>query len=189
MTSPLDLVTGGLGQASGLSLTTGGLLLIQESSPVIPGMGADAQRIDVRLVFDPSTGESDVLLVAGDLAKETGLATALLLSLFTDARADEKQLERYGGDDPRGWCLDAYARVPGDEYGSRLWLLQREAQIPENLNLARELAQQATAWMIADGVVDGFNILSDYPFRNWLALQIEPLRANAARERFAFVWG
>lgn len=189
MTAPLDLVSGGLGQASGLSLVTQGLLVISELTPVFAGGVLGPAKIDVRLAWDLTALDSDVRLSSGDLEAENGLATALMLSLFCDARASADQLERFGGDEARGWCLDSLAAVPGDQYGSLLWLLQREVQIPETLNRAREYAEQATRWLIDDGLADSVLVAAEYPQRGMLALQIEPVRARAPRERFAFVWG
>lgn len=190
MTSPLDLVSLGLGQASGLSLVSQGLLIVHEINPIlVPGAGSAPAKIDVRLRWDLTALESDVTLTAGDLEPENGLATALLLSLFTDAPASDEQLARFGGDDRHGWCLDSLAATPGDRYGSLLWLLQREAQTTENLNFAREAAEQATRWFVTDGVLDEVIVQAEYPQRGLLALQLELVRARAPRERFAFVWG
>lgn len=188
MTSPLDLALGGLGQMSGLSLTTGGLLVLREFTPIVGATGVLRPRIDARLLFDTSTLDGDVLLLAGDLLAENSLQTALLLSLFTDRRATRDELERFGGDDPRGWWGDVDAQVPGDQFGSRLWLLEREVDTDETLNRARAYAEEAVAWVVEDGLAESIPVAAEYLRPGVLALQISPVRARADRERFAFVW-
>lgn len=190
MTSPLDLVTGGLGQASGLSLVTGGLLIITEVTTPFGGSGGAApRRVDAKLVFSNEFGDADLPLELGDLTVENGLETALLLSLFTDQRASQEELERVGGDDPRGWWGDAYSKFAGDRFGSRLWLLERELQTPETLNRALEYARDAVQWLIDDRIARSVQVLAEFPSNGLLALQISPERAsNEPRERFAFVW-
>jgi len=189
MTSPLDLVTSGLGQASGLSLASGGLLVLREFTPFSRAGTVTVPKVDVRLVYDRTQLEGDVLLEAGDLVDESSLESALLLSLFTDARATVEELERYGGENPRGWWGDADAVVPGDIFGSKLWLLEREVDTRETLARAREYAEQAVAWIVADGLADSVPVLAEYPRRNMLALQVSPMRTRTpGRERFAFVW-
>lgn len=188
MTTPLDLVTGGLGQASGLSLVTGGLLIVREITAISGSTLLVPPKVDVKLAFDVLTLDGDVSLQSGDLVAENSLQTALMLSLFTDRRASAEQLERFGGDQPRGWWGDADARVAGDEFGSLLWLLEREVQSAETLNRAREYAEQAVAWIIEDGIAQEIPVLAEFPRTNMLALQISPVRARGPRERFAFVW-
>lgn len=189
MTSPMDLLTGGLGQASGLSLTTGGLLVLSDVAG-IPGAvpGADIARIDVRLVYSADLADADLVLERGDLGIENGLASAILLSLFTDRRATDNELARFGGEDARGWWGDSLAEVEGDQFGSKLWLLQREKQTSETLVRARAYAQEALAWLIEDGIADSVAVDALYPRRSLLGLVVEPVRARAPRQRYAYVW-
>ena len=42
--------------------------------------------------------------------------------------------------------------MPGDQFGSRLWLLSREKVVPETVARAKEYAEEALAWLIEDGV-------------------------------------
>lgn len=189
MSSPIDLLTGGLIDAGGLALTTGGLLVARQ---VVPGAGAVftvPPRVDVKILFDlTDLLDGDIALEDGDLVVENSLGSALLISLFTDRRADADELARFGGDDPRGWWADSLALVPGDECGSKLWLLQREKQTAETLQRAREYTEQALAWLIEDGICERVNVEALYPRDRLLGLIVEPVRARATNERFAFVW-
>jgi phage gp46-like protein len=183
----LDLVTRGLAQASGLSLTSGGLLVIREL-PEAPGIQAAGRRVDARLVFDAGELAADLALVAGDLEADNGLETALLLSLFTDARASDEELARFGDTDPRGWWGDSESEFQGDVFGSKLWLLAREKQTNETLNRARDYAQQALDWLREDGIAERVAVDALYPRRGVLGLIVEIERARMPRDRFAFVF-
>lgn len=184
----LDLVTRGLSQLSGLSLTTGGMLVVSEAGGLAGlAVGAERRRVDIRVRFVPP-GQGDLQVLAGELEAETSLESSVLLSLFCDARASAEELERHGSDDPRGYCLDAFAEIEGDRWGSKLWLLERETQTPETLARAIGYAQQALAHFMADGIARAVDVQGEYPGPGLIALQVEVLRATLLRERFAFVW-
>ena len=61
----------------------------------------------------------DLVIEDGDLARDEGLATAVLVSLFSDARLEEASLLE--GADVRGW----WAEIAGDRFGSQLWRFER----------------------------------------------------------------
>lgn len=86
------------------------------------------------------------------LADDDGLETAIILSLFTDRRAADDDELPDGTDDRRGWWGDAHPEVPGDAFGSRLWLLFREKDMQSAVNRAREYTEEALAWLVDDGV-------------------------------------
>ena len=197
MTTGLSLVTRGLLQPNGLSLVTEGLLALSELSFNIPVVAppqlvefqAAQLQVDVRLGHE--LFETDISVVAGDLASDRGLQTALLLSLFVDRRASREELERFGMplDDPRGWWGDNHPEVEGDQYGSKLWLLERAKQTQDTLNFARETSRESTEWMFEDGVVtERVQIDAAYPARGLMALGVVAQRPNTPAERYAFVW-
>jgi phage gp46-like protein len=193
--SGLSLVTGGLFPTSGLSLTTGGLLVLASSGSSFSGTAALLPTLDALLAFDLDMLAGDIAIDSGDLARETTLQTAVLLSLFTDRRATADELARFGGDDARGWWGDELAEVDGDEFGSKLWLLSREKTLPETLNRAREYARQALAWMIEDDVASSVAVeaawldtLVPRMPRGILALGIEIVKPTDVPERYALVW-
>ena len=128
MASALDLLTRGLTQASGLSITTEGLLVVEDVE--LATLAAAGLRVDARM-FDTETLEADLLLEAGDLARELTLRTAVMTSLFSDRRGTRQEVDRFGDSDPRGWWGDLLAPVEGDAWGSKLWLLEREKQTDE----------------------------------------------------------
>jgi phage gp46-like protein len=90
----------------------------------------------------------------GSIARDDGLATAVLLSLFLDARAAPDD----GATDRRGWLGDALSPVPGDRIGSRLWLLAREKQTDETLRRAEDYAAEALAWLVEDRLAESVEV-------------------------------
>lgn len=114
---------------------------------------------DPALTWSNTQGNADMSKIDGDIAVDRGLATAMILSLFTDARAQDDDAPPSGDpNDRRGWWADQFAAVAGDEFGSRLWLLDRAKQTNETLLLAKQYALECWAWMIEDKVVASIDV-------------------------------
>lgn len=121
---------------------------------------------DIRLVFDSSRMDFDLALGSGargrDLEGDPGLFTAVVISLFTDARAhdddvlpDDRAGQPEAEKDRRGWWGDAL-RADADRsgpLGSRLWLLWREKDLPSVVARAQSYAQEALRWLSDLGYV------------------------------------
>lgn len=145
---------------------------------------------DIRTVFLDFGRGADFALEQFGLAADDGLETAVILSLFTDARALDDDPLPAGATDRRGWWGDAYPPTGGDRIGSRLWLLAREKQTRETLNRAREYAEEALAWLVADGVARGVEVEAFIARTGVLGLSIVIQRpdAGSARFRYEFLW-
>lgn len=120
--------------------------------------------MDIRIAFNGRTMSGDLTLDAlAGLETDAGLATAVIVSLFTDARAPA-DLELPEGADRRGWWGDALPpevagrTVAGDRIGSLLWTVQREKTTPEVLSRVRSIIEQALAWMVTDGLARGVDV-------------------------------
>lgn len=96
----------------------------------------------------------------GGLRATAQLATAILLCLMSDARADPTDIIPDGSDDPRGWAGDAIDDSI-DPLGSKWWLLRRRELTPEVANLAVIYAQQALQTLIKQGAVAKFDITAE----------------------------
>lgn len=114
---------------------------------------------DIRLTWDNAKGAADFRTVKNDLEADDGLETAVLLSLYTDRRAEPNDALPDGGTDRRGWWADAVPVVSGDLFGSRLWLLSRSKQTPDVLARAEEYALEALQWLLDDKVVESVEIV------------------------------
>jgi phage gp46-like protein len=105
---------------------------------------------DITTTWSPTGVEGDWTIVPGDLQGGDDLATAVLISLFTDRRAEASDVIPDGSNDRRGWWGDLGSAYP---IGSRLWLLSRAKQLPQTLTNAQTYVAEALQWLLDDGVV------------------------------------
>lgn len=127
----------------------------------------------------------DLIVDKGDLISDDGLRTAVLISLFTDRRVSAEELPP-GETNRRGWWADSIAEEPGDQIGSKLWLLEREKQTSEVLERAREYAEEALQWMIEDSVAASVSVATSYPARGILRIEVEITRPNKETASLAY---
>lgn len=149
---------------------------------------------DIALAWDPLLARADIAVANGDLVRDDGLRTAVLISLFTDtlARPDDEIPD--GTDDRRGWWGDT--PVDGetaDPIGSRLWLLARAKRTEETRRRAETYARDALAWMVTDGVAAAVAVSAvwagDRGDQLHLTVTIERRSAGrTAREEFTVQW-
>jgi len=152
---------------------------------------------DLALQWNAETVSADLLLMGGGLATDDSLRTAILISLFTDARASEDAALPEGGDDLRGWWGDQFAREAGPDAGSAedrnrigslLWLFSRSKTLPAVLSGARRAAEDALSWLVRDGVAARVSVEVERQDQR-LAIGIVLDRPTGpARQRYDFVW-
>jgi len=145
--------------------------------------------MDLRLQW---TGTAADLARAGaDLATDNGLETAVIVSLFTDRRADDDDALP-SGTDRRGWWADAYvlSRFGAPEpIGSRLWLLSREKTLAQALTKAQEYAAEALMWLVDDGAAAGVQVAAEQQGdRLAIGVTIQRPLKPPAQYRFATFW-
>jgi phage gp46-like protein len=148
------------------------------------------QLADLALTWDEQQGAADLALIDNDLASDRGLETAVLLSLFTDRRAQPDDQPPSGDpNDRRGWWADELAAVEGDRIGSRLWLLDRSVNSNETARRAEEYAREALAWMIEDRVVSAVDVEINTSGKGLLiGVALQRPGRDAVSFRFAHVW-
>lgn len=146
--------------------------------------------MDVALEFSTRGREADLVLSGADLKPELSLNTALLISLFTNARADQDARLPTEDSDRRGWWGDTFAEVPGDRIGSTLWLLRREKLTEQLRARAEREVERALLWLVQDGIAAGVEVSSEIQKPDRLALLIIVERPDASRVEFDFalVW-
>lgn len=145
---------------------------------------------DIALVWAAATGAADLVLIDSDIACDPGLATAALLSLFTDRRAEPDDVPPSGdARDRRGWWADQFAAVEGDRIGSRLWLLDRSKRTSDTALRAEEYVREALAWMIEDKVVARIDVEIETTKQALLfAVALQRPGRDPVSFRFAHVW-
>lgn len=144
---------------------------------------------DIALVMGEFGG--DVVVDGLDLARDDGLETAVVISLFTDRRATPEQVPaELPQDDLRGYWGDVRPDVEGDQSGSLLWLLAREKQLPQTLSRAQQYAREALDWMLADRIATRIDVAADYVAMGWMLLTIDIYRpdGSAVRYRYQYEW-
>lgn len=146
---------------------------------------------DLALIWDAEAGSADLAVAGGVLTTDAGLRTAVVISLFTRRRARPDDVLPADDGDRGGWWGDLEPRIAGDAIGSRLWLLAREKNTPATLNRAREYADEALGWLIADGVARAIDIgveaQGDSPSLV-LAIGVVITRASGDSSRYALIW-
>lgn len=145
---------------------------------------------DIRTIYTPEKMAFDWAVAGAGLEEDDGLETAVLLSLFTDRRANADDPLSGAADDRRGWWADQYQDVAGDKIGSRLWLIAREKQTASVLVRAQEYAEEALAWLVQDGLARSVAATAEIVRAGVLGLTVEIARADgrASRYRFETFW-
>lgn len=146
--------------------------------------------MDVRLIYNAELQGADIAVIDGLLQLDGGLRTAVLISLFTDARADAADVLPTAGDDVRGWWADTFAETEGDRIGSRLWLLSREKATNKTLERARGYARDALAWLIEDGIAATVEVATSWHAQGVMRMDVDltPNTAGATAERHTAFW-
>ena len=145
---------------------------------------------DLRTVFVSLDAGADLVLADFALDTDDGLETAVLISLFTDARALDDDTLPAGQRNRRGWWGDAYPIQAGDRIGSRLWLLRASKQLQESLDTAREYAEEALAWLVEDGAANTVEVETFIAREEVMGINIRIYRPDGAAvsTRFEMLW-
>ncbi|MFA6971624.1 MAG: phage GP46 family protein [Gallionella sp.] len=141
---------------------------------------------DIGTIFIDMSQGADYELDALGLVEDDGLDTAVIISLFTDRRANTDDVLPGDSTNLRGWWADAYPGMPGDKIGSRLWLLSREKQLNIALNRAKEYAEEALQWLVTDTVVKSVQVTATIVRSGVMGIHIEIMRSNSTVRRYRF---
>lgn len=146
--------------------------------PDSPSFWVDDQG---RPITDENGGLINAVL-SPDIPSSSELATAVLISLFSDALASEDDNLPDNTGDRRGWW--------GGAIGSKLWLRQRAKKTDDLLKTVQDDAAQALAWMVEDGVAGEITTAAEFQSPNALALSVVIRRAGRPdlALRFANLW-
>lgn len=146
---------------------------------------------DAALVWDADAWHGDIAIDRGAVALDGGLRTAILISLFTDARAPADAELPEQSADRRGWWGDDFPATEArrGDTGSLLWLLARSKITQATINRAREYARAALAWLLADGIASRLDVQVEAQDGQRLAIRVELDRPEGpARELYDYVW-
>jgi len=137
---------------------------------------------DLMLNLDGKALVSDLGIANGDLQVDDGLQTAVIMSLFCNARAEDTDILPDGETSRRGYWAD----TPDDRMGSKLWLLGREKMLPAVAARARQYVQEALAWMVNTGVAATVEVETELQQPNMLKIGITITRGT--NRDYDYLW-
>jgi phage gp46-like protein len=132
-------------------------------------------------IVDEHGGLINAILAPG-LPTSSDLATAVLISLFSDEVASDDDALPDPSGDKRGWW--------GGPIGSKLWLRHRSKPTTTLLAQIKSDIQTALAWLVADGVAGSIDVTVEYTRPGMLGTKIVIHRASGTdlALRFANLW-
>ncbi|WP_413052130.1 phage GP46 family protein [Pseudomonas bubulae] len=140
---------------------------------------------DITTTWIASTGTGDWAISSGALASGDDLASAVLISIFTDRQASADDVLPDGGDDRRGWWGDQDQDVP---IGSRLWLLDRSRLSQDVANTVQVHLTEALKWLIDDGVAAGVSVTARISGQSQLDTVVTVTRNDGAKVPLKYSW-
>ena len=148
---------------------------------------------DIRINWNLDFMEGDYTFdsVLQDLESDEGLETAVIISLFTDRRANEDDiLPDPNSLDRRGWWGDLTTSFEDDQIGSRLWLLEREKTLENVPVRAKKYAEEALQWLIDDGITKKIEVETErqgIPGNDRLAIAVRIFKPDGTVVRFRYL--
>lgn len=111
-------------------------------------------------------GHCTDMLAVYALTCEPTLATAVIISLFTDARASTDDRLPWGSSDRKGWLGSYYLRdgfeSRAEEWGNKLWLLYISKNTESVLEMARFTVQESLQWLVRDGLASRVQVVAEW---------------------------
>lgn len=139
---------------------------------------------DLRMTWSNEFGGGDLCVVGADLQADDTLETAVLISLFTDARVREDELPQ-GHTWARGWWGSDVGDEP-DNVGSKLWTLRRSKATPELLVRARRFCIESLQWMVRDGVAVFVDVQTTYSQPGTMLIFVRIVLPDQTQQEFQF---
>lgn len=131
---------------------------------------------DIRLYHYVTVSDINMDETGLDVEMDAGLETAVLISLFTNRRANTDDILPNNSNDPGGWHGDVTMDIP---IGSRLWLLSRAKTEREIPAIAEEYIREALKWMLDDNVARKIDVVCTREEKDILKMDIGIYRPEA----------
>ena len=141
---------------------------------------------DFATIWDAAAAQCDFVMAGTQPATGGDLATAILISVFSDRQAETDDTIPDLTGDARGWWGDVDEPV---KIGSRMWLLERSKATPDVPLRAKDYLAEALQWLIDDGVVAKFDIETELAGEQ-LHARVTAWRADGSTvaQHFSWVW-
>ncbi len=144
--------------------------------------------MDFRLDLDTRDLAREGILT---LSQDGGLGTAVVLSLFLNARADvDDPLPDPNSEDLGGYWADALSSLPEDRYGSRLWTFRRSTNTSQTRTEMQDAANEALKWLRDDGIARDVTVevLPHDIDPTAVQINVVVIEETGREQAFAFVW-
>jgi phage gp46-like protein len=120
----------------------------------------------------------------GDLLGDDGFATSIVLSLFSDKRADESEVAE--SHLRRGWWGNLLNEDKTFEIGSKLWLLDQERATTATANIAKDYTYDCLQWLLNDNHVKNIVVNSTLISNNNISIEIIFTKPDNSTQSISF---
>lgn len=127
---------------------------------------------DFKTVFTDLTSGARYSINDFGIEEDRTIATAVVISLFTDKRDTSAVPE-----DARGFWAD-------DEIGSLRWTLSREKQTPDVVNRLIRYDTDALRWLMPAGLARAVNVTAEFIARGVLKENVDITLTDGSAARF-----
>ena len=125
-------------------------------------------------------GSYDLAVNGSDLVTDLSLSSAVIMTLFSNARATPERTNLEIPEDPRGWWAN-------DNVGSLLWLFSRQAITPTLLVDIENECARALQYLVDEGRAESIDIVATRGReQDTVNLRIEIVRSDNETEEFNF---
>ena len=138
------------------------------------------------LVRQDECGQFDLQISGGDFATVDGFETAILVSLFSDARAPASSVQE--AQSRRGWVGDILSAGSGRGIGSLLWLYEQSRITAEIKNQIADAARRCMQWMVADGVAQSVAASVTESTLRSVTIRIDIVTITGDVQSYAVLW-
>ncbi len=143
--------------------------------------------MDIAIIWDAAISRGDIAQSGMDLMTDSGLTTAVLISVFTDRAALPDDALPPGATDRRGYWGSDNPQYP---WGSRLWLLDRAKMTEDTRKRAIDYLNEALQWLIDDGICGVVDVAARWLKTGFLGVAIVLTKATGEQinVQFNYVW-
>lgn len=142
-------------------------------------------RQDLRLVKNED-GLYDLAVVDGDFEAVNGFDTAILVSLFTDDRAQSFQVEN--AEKRRGWAGNVLTAGIGRSLGSLLWIYQQARLTQDIINQVEIEAEACLQWLIEDNQAKSVSATVTRENSRGIFILIDIVTTDGVNQKYKVLW-
>jgi len=129
------------------------------------------------------------LLESGLLIREDTLDSAVIMSLFSDARAKDDTKLPLDVSNKRGWCGDEYFNDHGSDWGSLMWTRYSSKTTEETRRFMVFAAKGSLQHLVDNNIAERVEVDGNWRSNSLLALEITIYKADTLAPPYAAVWG